>query len=80
MTAEPSLAIFFGQIVALIVCGRLVGELMERIRQPAVMGQLIGGMLLGPSVFGACFPTLQDRKSTRLNSSHVLRSRMPSSA
>src|SRR5581483_9099609 len=59
MTAEPSLAIFFGQIVALVVCGRLVGELMERIRQPAVMGQLIGGMLLGPSVFGAIAPTLQ---------------------
>jgi Kef-type K+ transport system membrane component KefB/nucleotide-binding universal stress UspA family protein len=59
MTADPSLGIFFGQIVALIVCGRLVGELMERIRQPAVMGQLIGGMLLGPSVFGALFPTLQ---------------------
>ena len=34
---EPSLAIFFGQIVALIVCGRLVGELMQRIGQPAVM-------------------------------------------
>jgi len=59
MTAEPSLGIFFGQIVALIVCGRLVGELMERIGQPAVMGQLIGGMLLGPSVFGAIAPTLQ---------------------
>jgi Kef-type K+ transport system membrane component KefB/nucleotide-binding universal stress UspA family protein len=56
---EPSLAIFFGQIVALIVCGRLIGELMERIGQPAVMGQLIGGMLLGPSVFGSLFPTLQ---------------------
>jgi Kef-type K+ transport system membrane component KefB/nucleotide-binding universal stress UspA family protein len=56
---EPSLGIFFGQIVALIVCGRLVGELMERIGQPAVMGQLIGGMLLGPSVFGAVFPGLQ---------------------
>jgi Kef-type K+ transport system membrane component KefB/nucleotide-binding universal stress UspA family protein len=56
---EPSLAIFFGQIVALVVCGRLVGELMERIGQPAVMGQLIGGMLLGPSVLGAFFPGLQ---------------------
>jgi len=56
---EPSLAIFFGQIVALIVCGRLVGELMERIGQPAVMGQLIGGMLLGPSVLGALLPSLQ---------------------
>jgi Kef-type K+ transport system membrane component KefB/nucleotide-binding universal stress UspA family protein len=57
--AEPSLAIFFGEIVALIVVGRLVGELMERFGQPAVMGQLIGGMLLGPSVFGALFPGLQ---------------------
>src|ERR1700733_11883343 len=56
---EPSLAIFFGQIVALIVCGRLIGEFMERIGQPAVMGQLIGGMLLGPSVFGALLPGLQ---------------------
>src|SRR5580658_530631 len=56
---EPSLAIFFGEIVALIVVGRLVGELMERIGQPSVMGQLIGGMLLGPSVFGALFPSLQ---------------------
>src|ERR1700748_1397871 len=58
-TQEPSLAIFFGEIVALIVVGRLVGELMERIGQPSVMGQLIGGMLLGPSVFGALFPSLQ---------------------
>jgi Kef-type K+ transport system membrane component KefB/nucleotide-binding universal stress UspA family protein len=57
--AEPSLAIFFGEIVALIVVGRLVGELMERIGQPSVMGQLIGGMLLGPSVFGALLPSLQ---------------------
>lgn len=55
----PSLGIFFGEIVALVVCGRLVGELMERIGQPAVMGQLIGGMLLGPSVLGAFWPHLQ---------------------
>ncbi len=56
---EPSLAVFFGQIVALVACGRLMGELMERIGQPAVMGQLIGGMLLGPSVLGALWPGLQ---------------------
>jgi Kef-type K+ transport system membrane component KefB/nucleotide-binding universal stress UspA family protein len=56
---EPSLAIFIAQITCLIICGRLVGELMERIRQPSVMGQLIGGMLLGPSVLGAIAPNLQ---------------------
>jgi Kef-type K+ transport system membrane component KefB/nucleotide-binding universal stress UspA family protein len=57
-TEQPSLAIFLGQIVALIVCGRLLGELMERWGEPAVMGQLIGGMLLGPSVLGAVWPGL----------------------
>ncbi len=57
-TQEPSLAVFFGQIVALILCGRLVGELMERVGEPAVMGQLIGGMILGPSVLGAVWPGL----------------------
>src|SRR6185312_10364754 len=56
---EPSLAVFLSQIVALVVCGRLVGELMERVRQPAVMSQLIGGMLLGPSVLGAIAPVWQ---------------------
>jgi K+:H+ antiporter len=56
---KPSLAIFFGEIIALVVCGRLVGELMERIGQPGIMGQLIGGMLLGPSVLGAISPDLQ---------------------
>jgi Kef-type K+ transport system membrane component KefB/nucleotide-binding universal stress UspA family protein len=55
----PSLGIFFGEIIALVACGRLIGELMERIGQPAVMGQLIGGMLLGPSVLGALFPDFQ---------------------
>lgn len=56
---EPSLAIFIAEIIALVICGRLMGELMERIGQPAVMGQLIGGMLLGPSVLGALWPTAQ---------------------
>jgi len=45
-----------GQIVLLIVVGRLLGEGMLRIGQPAVMGQLIAGLLLGPSVLGALWP------------------------
>ena len=46
-------AIFIAQIVALILLGRLIGELMARIGQPVIMGQLIAGVILGPSVFGA---------------------------
>src|ERR1700757_1371892 len=52
-------ALFIVQIVLLLVVGRLLGEGMQRIGQPAVIGQLIAGMLLGPSVFGAIWPQAQ---------------------
>src|SRR5271167_3654299 len=55
----PSEALFLAQIVLLLLGGRLMGEAMQRIGQPAVMGQLIAGILLGPSVFGAIWPEAQ---------------------
>jgi Kef-type K+ transport system membrane component KefB/nucleotide-binding universal stress UspA family protein len=58
MAHDASVVVFLSQIVALLVCGRLMGELMQRIGQPSVMGQLIAGILLGPSVLGAVLPDL----------------------
>ena len=55
----PSEAIFIGQLAALMITGRVLGELMLRLRQPAVMGQLIAGLLLGPSFFGLLLPDWQ---------------------
>ena len=55
----PSEWLFFLQLVVLMIVGRLLGEFMLRIKQPAVMGQLIAGLVLGPSLFGALFPDIQ---------------------
>jgi Kef-type K+ transport system membrane component KefB len=55
----PSEFIFVVQILVLILVGQVLGELMQRIGQPAVMGQLIAGLLLGPSVLGALWPQMQ---------------------
>ena len=55
----PSEGLFLAQIVLLLLVGRLLGEAMQRIGQPAVMGQMIAGILLGPSVFGAIWPEAQ---------------------
>jgi Kef-type K+ transport system membrane component KefB/nucleotide-binding universal stress UspA family protein len=57
--AEPSEALFIAEIVLLLLVGRVFGEIMQRIGQPAVMGQLIAGILLGPSVLGAIWPEMQ---------------------
>ena len=56
---EQRAAIFFAQILLLIAVGRLLGEWMHRIGQPAVIGQLLAGIILGPSVFGTIWPTGQ---------------------
>ncbi len=55
----PSETIFVIQIMVLLIIGRLLGEAMLRIGQPAVMGQLIAGILLGPSLLGFVWPDLQ---------------------
>jgi Kef-type K+ transport system membrane component KefB/nucleotide-binding universal stress UspA family protein len=55
----PSEALFIAQIVLLLLAGRLLGEFMQLIGQPAVMGQLLAGILLGPSVFGVIWPQAQ---------------------
>ncbi len=56
---EHTLAIFFTQVMLLIVVGRLLGEVMQRFGQPAVIGQLLAGIILGPSVFGTIWPAAQ---------------------
>ena len=54
-----SQALFIGELALLLLVGRLMGELAQRIGQPSVMGQLIGGLLLGPSFFGLLWPSAQ---------------------
>jgi Kef-type K+ transport system membrane component KefB len=45
----PSL---FLVLAAILVAAKLLGELAERVGQPAVLGELIAGVLLGGSVLG----------------------------
>ena len=56
---SPTEAIFVVDIILLLVVGRGLGEIFQRIGQPAIMGQLIGGILLGPSLFGWLWPSAQ---------------------
>src|SRR5476649_2905075 len=55
----PSEVIFIAQILVLMILGRVLGEAMLRIGQPAVMGQLVAGLMLGPSLFGLLLPEVQ---------------------
>ncbi|MFZ1519901.1 MAG: cation:proton antiporter [Ignavibacteriaceae bacterium] len=40
------------QISGLLLLARLMGELAQRLRQPAVVGEIFAGILLGPTLLG----------------------------
>src|SRR3954471_2143475 len=44
------------QICVIIVAARLIGRLARRLGQPAVIAEVLAGILLGPSLFGRVSP------------------------
>jgi Kef-type K+ transport system membrane component KefB len=49
------------QLVVIIVAARIFAALFRRLRQPAVVGEIAAGLVLGPSVFGRFCPDLSQR-------------------
>ena len=58
---ESDVAIVFVDIAVIMLAARVMGALFQRIRQPAVVGEIVAGMLLGPSLLGAFPGDLHDR-------------------
>lgn len=55
---EVSVEQFLLLLATVLLSAKALGELAERVGQPAVIGELLAGVLLGPSVFGFVDPTL----------------------
>jgi Kef-type K+ transport system membrane component KefB len=58
-TAAPivfSLSILLGQVAVVIATARIFGILMRCIGQPQVIGEMISGLVLGPSLLGWAWP------------------------
>lgn len=53
---EHELLLFWVQLAVLLGVARLLGGLMRRFGQPAVIGELGAGLLVGPSVLGRVAP------------------------
>ncbi|GAA1314891.1 cation:proton antiporter [Pseudonocardia xinjiangensis] len=51
MTAHPA-AVLLLDLVVIAGAARILGLLARRLGQPAVIGEILGGILLGPTLFG----------------------------
>src|ERR1043166_2350321 len=59
MTGPQLSVLFFLQMFVILAVCRIVGLAARRIGQPQVVGEMIAGVLLGPSLLGLLFPGLQ---------------------
>jgi len=53
---QDPLAILLAQIITIILVARVFGWIFKKIGQPSVIGEIIAGIVLGPSLLGLYFP------------------------
>ena len=57
---EHPLSLLLIQIVVIVLSSKLLAWLVSKIGQPLVIGEIIAGILLGPSVLGHFWPTVSN--------------------
>lgn len=48
---------FFTNLLILLVAAKLLGEIFERFQQPSMIGEILAGIILGPSLFNLIHKT-----------------------
>ena len=54
--ASHQLLIFLLQVVVLLALAYCLGRIAEKLRMPAIVGELLAGVILGPSLLGHLVP------------------------
>jgi len=45
-------------VCVILISSRLLGELFRKFKQPVVIGEILAGIIIGPSLLGSAFPEL----------------------
>lgn len=57
---EDSLSLLLLQLIVIVVAARVAGLLFAKMKQPPVIGEMLAGILLGPSLLGMVAPGAVD--------------------
>jgi Kef-type K+ transport system membrane component KefB len=72
--AVPSaqVVLFFVQLVLLLALALGLGRLAQRLHQPAVVGELLAGLVIGPSLLGHAFPRATSLLWPKTGQTHLI--------
>lgn len=57
--SEHAVFVFLLQFAVMLAAARVLGAAARKLRQPAVLGELLAGILLGPAILGHLWPAAQ---------------------
>jgi Kef-type K+ transport system membrane component KefB len=48
------------QLATMLIVARVFAEVARQFKQPAVVGEILAGIIIGPTIFGSLFPVVQE--------------------
>ncbi|TAE71593.1 MAG: cation:proton antiporter [Bacteroidetes bacterium] len=70
--SHHELIVFFLQLSIMLLVGKIMGELAKKLQQPAVVGEILAGICLGPTLLGAFSPQVYQYLFPSVGSSPVV--------
>lgn len=56
--SEHEIVIFLSSVAVMLFFSRSIGEFLKKFKQPIVLGEILAGIILGPTILGAVFPSI----------------------
>jgi Kef-type K+ transport system membrane component KefB len=69
---EHSAVILLIQISVMLIFGRLLAELAKKLQMPSIIGEILAGVILGPTILGTFYPELANFIFPRQGESAVI--------
>lgn len=58
--SEHDIILFLASVAVMLFFSRAIGEFLKKFKQPIVLGEILAGIILGPTIFGALFPGIMN--------------------
>lgn len=68
---EHDIVIFLSSVAVMLFFSRAIGEFLKKFKQPIVLGEILAGIILGPTILGALFPGIMNNFLTNTGAVNI---------